>query len=157
MHSEEVRFMAANTFLVMVGFPGSGKSTYASKLAASENAIVFSSDAFRKELYGSEAVQDRNEEVYNTLMKRMIEALKAGESVIFDAMNISSKYRRSTLRMIDRYCAKKLAYLMATPFAECLARNAETDRHVPEEVIKKENKNKNKQNKEKRFDDNVII
>ena len=83
--------MAENKFIVMVGFPGSGKSTYASKLAASENAVVFSSDALRKELYGSEAVQDRNEEVFNALMKRMIEALKAGESVIFDAMNISSK------------------------------------------------------------------
>ena len=149
--------MTENKFIVMVGFPGSGKSTYASKLAASENAVVFSSDALRKELYGSEAVQDRNEEVFNALMKRMIEALKAGESIVFDAMNISSKYRRSTLRMIDRYCAKKLAYLMATPFAECLARNAERDRHVPEDVIKRAYMNFNMPHKAEGFDDIVVV
>ena len=149
--------MAESKFIMMIGFPGSGKSTYASKLATSEGAVVFSSDALRKELYGSEAVQDRNEEVFNALMKRMIEALKAGESVIFDAMNISSKYRRSTLQMVNRYCGKKIAYLIATPFEECLARNAERDRHVPEDVIKRAYMNFNMPHKAEGFDDIVII
>lgn len=149
--------MIENKFIMMIGFPGSGKSTYALKLAASEGAVVFSSDALRKELYGSEAVQDRNEEVFNVLMKRMIEALGAGKNVIFDAMNISSRYRRSTLQMINRYCGKKIAYLIATPFEECLARNAERDRHVPEDVIKRAYMNFSMPHKAEGFDDIVIV
>ena len=149
--------MAESKFIMMVGFPGSGKSTYALKLAASEGAVVFSSDALRKELYGSEAVQDRNEEVFNVLMKRMLEALKAGKDVIFDAMNISSRYRRSTLQMVNRYCGKKIAYLIATPFEECLARNAERDRHVPEYAIKRAYMNFNMPHKAEGFDDIVIV
>ena len=149
--------MAENKFMMIIGFPGSGKSTYALKLADSENAIIFSSDALRKELYGSESVQDHNEEVFNILMKRMIEALKAGKNVIFDAMNISSKYRRNTLKMIDKYCSKKLAYLIATPFMECLLRNDKRDRHVPEYVIKRAYMNFNIPHKAEGFDDVIII
>lgn len=144
-------------FMMTVGFPGSGKSTYALKLAGSENAVIFSSDALRKELYGSESVQDHNEEVFNILMKRMIEALKAGKDVIFDAMNISSKYRRNTLQMVDRYCDKKIAYLIATPFPICLSRNAGRDRHVPEYVIKRAYMNFNMPHKAEGFNDIIII
>jgi predicted kinase len=42
---------------VMVGAPGSGKSTFASKLAESENAFIVSGDNVRAELYGNEATQ----------------------------------------------------------------------------------------------------
>lgn len=123
--------------IMMVGLPGSGKSTYAEKIAKEFNATVFSSDALRKELYGSEAVQDHNEEVFDILMKRMSIALERGENVVFDAMNINSKNRRHTLRMIDRYHCEKYAMVVATPYEVCLERNAKRERNVPEWAIKR--------------------
>lgn len=123
--------------IMTVGLPGSGKSTLAHKLAKQYKAEVFSSDALRKELYGSEAVQEHNEKVFDILTRRMIEALKEGKSVVFDAMNISSKNRRHTLRILSKYVDKKIAFLLATPFEMCLERNNSRERHVPEEVIKR--------------------
>lgn len=40
------------TFTMMVGLPGSGKSTYAKELADRTNAKLCSSDAIREELTG---------------------------------------------------------------------------------------------------------
>ena len=126
-----------NKFYMMIGFPGSGKSTYAEKLSKEEDAIICSSDALRKELYGSEAVQEHNEEIFNILMQRVIKYLSEDKSVIYDAMNISSKYRRNTLKMLSRFNCEKIAYIIATPYEMCLDRNSIRDRHVPEHVIKK--------------------
>ena len=53
--------MAEVTLYMMVGVPGSGKSFIAKGL----NCPIVSSDAIRKELYGSEDDQSHNGEVFN--------------------------------------------------------------------------------------------
>ena len=45
------------TFTMMVGLPGSGKSTYAKELAERTNAKICSSDAIREELTGDISIQ----------------------------------------------------------------------------------------------------
>lgn len=55
------------TFVLMVGLPASGKSTYAQELAEEMRAVICSSDAIRKELFGDENSQDNNEEVFKLL------------------------------------------------------------------------------------------
>ena len=46
---------------VLVGLPGSGKSTYANKI---KNAILCSSDKVREELYGDENIQGDKQKVF---------------------------------------------------------------------------------------------
>ena len=41
----------------MVGAPGSGKSTYAARIAKRENAVIISGDQIRAELYGDANIQ----------------------------------------------------------------------------------------------------
>lgn len=84
-------------FIMMVGLPCSGKSTYAKELSNDLEAIICSSDAIRKELSGDINLQDKNEEVFKVLHNRIKENLKEGKSVIYDATNINSKRRRSFL------------------------------------------------------------
>lgn len=67
------------TFVMMVGLPGSGKSTYAKELSNDVDAIICSSDTIRKELCGDINSQDKNEEVFKVLHNRIKENLKKVE------------------------------------------------------------------------------
>ena len=83
--------MNKSTLTVLVGLPGSGKSTYANKI---KNAILCSSDKIRKELYKDENIQGDNNKVFRILYNKVKENLKNGNNVVYDATNINSKKRR---------------------------------------------------------------
>jgi len=124
-------------FIMMVGLPASGKSTYAKELSEKENAIIHSSDSIRKELYGDESIQGDNHKIFRLLHSRIKEDLKAGKNVIYDATNINSKRRRGFLTELNNIDCDKICVIVAIPYEECLRRNSLRDRKVPEEVIKK--------------------
>ena len=81
---------------MLVGLPGSGKSTWAEK----QNMDIFSSDAIREELYGDASIQGDNNLIFDLLHSRIIENLKSGKDSIFDATNLSSKKRRHFMRKL---------------------------------------------------------
>ena len=80
-----------NKLVMLVGLPGSGKSTYAGKLKK-EGVIIHSSDRVREEL-GDVNDQSKNEEVFRILHKRIKDDLKSGKSVAYDATNLNRKRR----------------------------------------------------------------
>lgn len=121
-------------FIMLVGLPGSGKSTYVEKKKDSYN--VFSSDALRLEMFGDETSQDHNAEVFDELHKRIYESLKNHKSCIYDATNLSRKRRRNFLKTISNFdYVVKYAFVFATDIEVCLAHNKSRDRVVPEDVI----------------------
>lgn len=124
-------------FIMMVGLPASGKSTYAKKLAKEYDANIHSSDAIREELSGDINNQNINELVFKTLHNRIKEDLKNGRSCIYDATNISYKRRMVFLEELKNIPCEKICELIATPYEECLKRNAERERKVPEYVIER--------------------
>ena len=124
-------------FIMLVGLPASGKSTYAKELSKIYNAVIVSSDDMRKELFGDINCQDKNDYLFNQLKKRIKEFLRDGKSVIMDATNISSKKRKSFLVELTHISCRKECVIVATPYEECLKRNKLRDRVVPEEVIKR--------------------
>lgn len=126
-------------FLMVVGLPGSGKSTYIEKYYA--NYSVHSSDAIREELSGDVNNQDINKQVFNTLHRRVKEDLAAGKSVVYDATNISWKRRKAFLQELKSFNCHKECVLMATPFELCVQRNRERERVVPYFVIERMYKN----------------
>ena len=126
-------------FLMVVGLPGSGKSTYIEKYYS--NYHVHSSDAIREELSGDVNNQDINKQVFNTLHKRVKEDLVAGYSVVYDATNISWKRRKAFLQELKNINCHKECVLMATPFELCVQRNNERYRVVPYFVIERMYKN----------------
>ena len=123
--------------IIMVGLPGSGKSTRAKELAALEKSCeILSSDAIRKELSGSEQDQTQNDIVFKLLYQRMNKLLSEGKSVIIDATNTTLKSRRRILSECKIPCYKEVQ-LVLTPTEECMSRDASRERSVGKEVIYK--------------------
>lgn len=124
-------------FTMMVGIPGSGKSTFANLYAKNANAIIISSDSIRKELFGSEEIQDNNNKVFDIMRQRTIDALKNGFNVVYDATNCSAKYRKNILQSISKVNCRKMAVIIATPVEQCKYNNLKRERKVPVSVIDK--------------------
>ena len=123
-------------FVLMCGIPGSGKSTYADRLAAEEKFIVHSSDKIREEL-GDVNDQSRNEEVFKILHNRIKDDLRNGNNVVFDATNLNRKKRVAFIKELKNIPCEKICVLMATPWELCLDQNFERERHVPANVMKR--------------------
>lgn len=124
-------------FYMLIGLPGSGKSTTAKYLAQKYNANIHSSDAIREELSGDINNQDINNLVFNTLHRRVKDDLQNGKNCIYDACNISYKRRMAFLQELKNIPCEKICVLVATPYDVCLERNVSRDRKVPEDVIKR--------------------
>jgi predicted kinase len=122
---------------MMVGLPGSGKSTCAQKLSAKENATIYSSDTLREELFGDADEQKKNDELYKELHSRIKRDLQDNKNVIYDSTNISYKRRKVFLDEIRKTGCQKICSFVATPYEKCLQQNQQRDRKVPEYVIKK--------------------
>lgn len=121
-------------FMMLVGLPGSGKSTHAKQLI--ENGyIIHSSDAIREELTGDINNQNLNSKVFETLHKRVKQDLKDGKKVIYDATNLSWKRRKAFLQELNSIDCWKVCNVIATPFEICIKQNDMRDRKVPHEVI----------------------
>lgn len=125
--------------IMLCGLSGSGKSSAAKKLSEEYNAIIIASDAIRKELYGSEEIQDDPQKVFNLMHKRIKEHLIAGTNVIYDATNLISKRRKATInefkRISDIEC---FCVIVTATLEECIKRNNLRDRKVPEYVIERQ-------------------
>lgn len=111
------------TLYIMIGIPGSGKSTYANKFAKEINCSVHSSDNIRKELLGTQKDLSNDKEVWRVLKERMRTDLLNGKDCIVDATNISRKKRRTYLDFIKDVDCTKVAILMKTSFDESVERN----------------------------------
>lgn len=125
------------TLYVMCGLPASGKSTYSKELALKYNAKIFSSDALREEMLNDVNNQDHNTDIFIELHRRIKAHLASGSNAIMDSTNINSKKRRAFLSELKNIPCIKECHIIATPYEECLKRNKERDRVVPEDVIKK--------------------
>lgn len=117
-----------NKLYTMIGIPGSGKSTIANQIP---NAVIISSDAIRKELYGAEEIQGNGKQVFDLVYKRISEELTKGHDVVFDATNLTPKARKA----VFRFTAEHIAVFVCTGLDDCLKRNAARERKVSEEVI----------------------
>lgn len=127
------------TLTVLIGLPGCGKSTYAKKKKEA-GLTVISPDEIREELTGDMSDQSRNREVFSLAHKRTREALRLGGSVVFDATNLTRKARNDLLSYIpDRHNTYVEYVLFRVPLEECLKRNRQRTRHVPEDVIRRMN------------------
>lgn len=117
---------------VMVGLPGSGKSTIAKGM---HGVKVVSSDSIREELYGDESIQGNGGVVFSTLFSRVSEELQKGNNVVIDATCTRRKDRVALCKRFSGAASSIVAIYVATPLEECKERNAKRDRVVPEEVI----------------------
>lgn len=123
------------TLILLVGIPGSGKTTYAQKyIEEYSNTVYLSSDLIRKELWGDEAIQGDNNEVFSLMQKRAIEALNNGRDVVYDATNITRKDRGYIISQCPKF-VKIEAHIIWAPIETCIERDSARKRTVGKDVI----------------------
>lgn len=123
-------------FIMLVGLPASGKSTYAEKLRK-DGCHIHSSDKIREELTGDVNSQDKNTDVFSELHKRVKNDLQNGISCVYDATNMSMKRRKAFLDEIKKYDCWKTCILFVVPVEVCKERNQNRKRKVPDGVFDK--------------------
>lgn len=127
-------------FYMTVGLPGSGKTSYCSKMQMFYPELKYhSSDALREELYGDASVQGDNTALFKELYERVLYDLAHEHDVVLDATNINYKRRMEFLQRVDAVDhvnrVQKICLLFPTPIELCLSRNQSRDRVVPKRVI----------------------
>lgn len=119
------------TLSILIGLPGSGKTSYAKKQMINSNTIYLSSDDIRVEMFGFED-QTHNSEVFNEMNDRTYMALNKGYNVIYDATNLSRKRREQLIKKAKNEGNEVDAYLFCTPINIILERNLiRQERHLP--------------------------
>jgi predicted kinase len=89
-------------FIMLYGFPGSGKSYFARQLCENIQAAHVSGDRFRAELFDNPSYTTQEDNIITQLMSYMSEEfLNAGLSVVYDA-NALRATQRHALREIAR-------------------------------------------------------
>ena len=129
--------MIRPSLILLCGIPGSGKTHYATKIVQDRyNTVHLSSDLIRKELWGDEAIQGDNNEVFSLMQKRTVEALNDCKSVVYDATNITRKDRACIISQCPKFVNIE-CHIVWAPIKTCIERDLDRDRTVGKDVIDK--------------------
>ena len=121
--------------VVLVGLPGSGKSTYLAELGC---AAVLSSDTIRKLLADDETDQTIHDRVFQTMRYLLRQRLGIGRPVTYvDATNLTPEERRPYIGIGQAYGCEVEAVFFDVPLEVCRQRNARRHRVVPEDALAK--------------------
>lgn len=118
--------------VLLVGIPGSGKSTVCAQLVA-QGYVVVSTDAARAVIGGDASVQHPWPQVWAVCVDMATKAVAAGLPIAYDATNILPEHRKAAMGLAGGVWE---AWVLTTSLDEALRRNAARDRVVPEHVIR---------------------
>ena len=125
--------------ICFIGFPGSGKTTFARQLAQELHAVTLNSDALRVAMFGS---MERIEEIRHTDNARLYvdvfgamdyaarQALMAGHSVIYDAQQTKRENRRNIEKIAVESGAITVLAWIKTSREAALKRGQEREAHA---------------------------
>ncbi len=118
--------------VLLVGLPGSGKSTWLERLGV----VGLSSDAVRAWLADDETDQTVNERVFRVLRYLVRERLAIGRPVTYvDATNLTREWRAPFIAIARAHRSEIEAVFFDVPLEVCRERNARRQRVVPPEAV----------------------
>lgn len=125
--------------IILIGLPGSGKSTYAKWLLKKNKKMKYvSSDKMREELYGDASIQGDPSKIFRLMHKLVKEYLTSGFDVIYDATNVTRKNRKSIIDEVkDIQDLGIEGHVVWAPFRECISRDYARERTVGSSIVRK--------------------
>jgi predicted kinase len=130
------------------GLPASGKSTYAENWAAEnpDERVRVNRDELRMQLFGywyhpntipHGKQQEREHEVTHHQTNIIVRGLSEGKNVIVDNTNLNPRVFRDFEKLLKQFPDVEFAHIdFNTPLSECIRRNSQRERKVPEHVIR---------------------
>ncbi len=135
--------MSKPLLVVFIGFPGSGKTYFATQLGEKLNALVLNSDAMRLSMFGShekiEGIRKSDnprlyEDVFGAMDYATRQALKARISVVYDAQKATRANRMQIEKIAEEHGAQPVLVWIQTSTAVAKQRGqqreARADSHV---------------------------
>jgi predicted kinase len=127
---------------LLIGIPGSGKSTYAADWASGrQQGVVVSTDAIRAALFGDASIQGSWQLVEREVERQFRYWARSSCSVarsriVYDATN-ARRDQRQHMISLARNCGFTFitGIWLPVPLEVALVRNQQRDRRVPESVI----------------------
>jgi predicted kinase len=120
--------------VLMVGLPGSGKSTYLERLGVTP----LSSDAIRQLLADDATDQTIHKRVFATIRYLLRQRLAIGRAVTYvDATHLTPGERRPYVKTARQHGYDIEAVFFDVPLEICIARNSGRERVVPVEAMQK--------------------
>ena len=128
--------------IILIGIPGSGKSTFAKNYSENnKNFVVLSSDAMRAEFGKGEEDLSVTGLVFKILKQRVEHFMQNKTPLIVDATNIDVKSRKDYIQSASKFGYEIIAYDFQCTKEQALKRNidrgAKGGRNVPEFVLDK--------------------
>ena len=120
--------------MVLIGLPGSGKSTYLAQVGAE----ALSSDAIRRLLADDETDQTIHDRVFQTLRYLLRHRLELGRPATYiDATNLTPEERAPYIGIGQSHGCELEALYFDVPLEVCRERNARRHRVVPTDALAK--------------------
>lgn len=147
------------TLYVLVGVPGSGKSTWVANQEWAKDAVHVSTDAHvdaqaaaTGQTY-NDVFKDYMPTAVNLMTADVIAARKAGKDIIWDQTSTTPATRAKKIRMLPNY--KKIAVVFKPPEAEELKRRlaSRPGKNIPDSVMTQMLRNFSIPTKEEGFDE----
>jgi predicted kinase len=118
---------------VLVGLPGSGKSTW----VAEQGGVAISSDELRRWLRDDAADQSIHSLVFRLMRDFVRMRITLGAPVTYvDATSLTRKHRRPFIKIAEHMGCACEAVFFDLPVEECIRRNEARARQVPPEAIR---------------------
>jgi len=125
--------------IIMVGYPGSGKSSVAKHICQDERFVLIQGDVYK---------------TLQKMIKAALPSIQEGKSIVFDATNSSTKKRSEYIEFAKKHDYDVLCIHVSTPLEEAYKRNKLRDdtKQVPKIAYSVYTKHYNAPNVDEGFD-----
>ena len=117
-----------STLYMMCGLPGSGKGSFAKRLAKSHKTVLISTAQISEEMFKYRK-NLTDEDVFKAAIQRIRAEIEAGKSVVFDGANIKRGRREQIISSLPAGTSVEI-FFMDIPYSICYE-NATTTKTRP--------------------------